>query len=94
MLGPVLPCPDCGRALTFVASWSHRGPWGYAQVKTYECAAHGPVFVRVAETESGGLGSMSFTSDNPDLDARVPAPLKPKFPLKSDAIAVPEPDSE
>jgi hypothetical protein len=71
MLGPVIPCPDCGRALTFVASRSHRGLWGYTQVQTYECSAHGPFFVTpgaIADTESGGLGAFGIPPGNPDLD--------------------------
>ena len=66
-------------------------------MQTYECAAHGPVFVTpgaIAETEAGGVGAISLNGDHPDRDAGVPALLRPKFPLKSDAVAVPEPDSD
>lgn len=38
-------CPDCRNDLTFVASWTFRGLWGYKEVHTYECATHGPLFV-------------------------------------------------
>jgi hypothetical protein len=48
----------------------------------------------IAETESGGLGAISLDGDRPDREARIPALLKSRYPLKSDAVAVPEPDSD
>jgi hypothetical protein len=87
-------CPDCQRDLSFVAAWTFRDLWGYAEVRTYECPAHGPIFVgpqaRVAhlpeKAEKGPEGG--------DRDSLIPAPRQPRPTLNADAAAVPEPDSD
>ena len=41
-------CPHCQRDLSFVASWTFRGLWGYNEVRTFECPEHGPDFCQPA----------------------------------------------
>jgi hypothetical protein len=90
----VLPfCPDCERDLTFVASWTFRDLWGYREVRTYECASHGPVFI----TSERAVGVTSARSpdifrDDGDRDSLIPARRKPTPTLNVDAITLPEPD--
>lgn len=91
-----LRCPDCQGELTFVASWTVRGLWGYEEVRTYECPSHGPIFVR---PETAAVADHSDkrpdrSPDNTDRDSLISVPRKPKPPLNADAIAVPEPDSD
>jgi hypothetical protein len=70
----------------------------FTTVHTYDCPEHGSFFVTaggIDEIRLGGLGPFSITgNDDSDLDSAITARLKPKHPLKSDAIAVPEPDPE
>jgi hypothetical protein len=93
----VVRCPHCHGELTFVASWSVRGLWGYDEVRTYECQSHGPIFVR-PQTEAVEHSSSKQASDktpgNRDRDSLVSAPRKPTPTLDTDAIAIPEPDSD
>jgi hypothetical protein len=87
-------CPDCQRNLSFLGSWTFRGLWGYNEVRTYECPAHGPIFV--TPQISAGHGSDKEAdkgADNGDRDSLVSAPRKPTPTLSADAIAIPEPDS-
>ena len=90
----VLPfCPDCERDLTFVASWTCRDPWGYREVRTYECALHGPVFItseRAVNTTSAR--SPDILQDDGDRDSLIPARAKPTPTSNVGAIALPEPD--
>jgi hypothetical protein len=88
-------CPDCRSEVTFVASWTVLGLWGYKGVQTWECSTHGPVFIgaedpitRVASQTPG----RSF--DGGDRESLIPARRGPKPILKSGAIAVAEPDSD
>jgi hypothetical protein len=92
----LLRCPDCSRELTFVASWTVRGRWGYDEIRTYECPSHGPIFVRpetaaVADHSDKRSGR---SPDDTDRDSLISVPRKPKPSLNADAIAVPEPDSD
>jgi hypothetical protein len=88
-------CPDCQGDLSFVGSWSFRGLWGYNEVSTYECAAHGPVFItpRISIAAGPDRGPDSAPDDG-DRDALIPARRKPTPALNADAIAVPEPDPD
>jgi len=88
-------CPDCQRALSFVGSWTFRGLWGYNEVRTYECPAHGPVFVNpeISVEHDPGNGP-DKSPDNGERDSLIPAPRKPTPTLNADAIAIPEPDSD
>jgi hypothetical protein len=87
-------CPDCGSDLTFVASWTFRGLWGYNEVHTWDCATHGPLFI--SEDSITGWISPTFgpSLDDGDRESRIPARRRPKPTLKSGAIAVAEPDSD
>ena len=90
----MLTCPHCESRLSFVATWSFKGLWGYHEVRTYECAEHGPIFV----TPQTALGDVPHTRrdvgpDDGDRDALVSSPRKPRPTLNADAIALPEPDS-
>ena len=88
-------CPDCQSELTFVASWTRRGLWAYDEVQTYECPAHGPLFV--IPERSIGVGAsprLGQSRDEGDRDSLIPARLKPTPTLDSDALALPEPDSD
>jgi hypothetical protein len=87
-------CSHCQRALTFVASWTFRGLWGYEEVRTYECPEHGPIFI-TPRTALGHGSEKSADSppDNGDRDSMVSVPRKPTPTLNADAIAVLEPDS-
>ena len=92
--GHVLPvCPDCQGDLTFVASWTCRDLWGYREVRTYECASHGPVFV--TSERAGGVTAPrgpDALQDDGDRDSLIPARPRPTPTLNIDAIALPEPD--
>lgn len=92
--GNVLPfCPDCQSDLTFVASWTCRDLWGYREVRTYECASHGPVFVTSEREVDGTPGRRPMLrEDDGDRDSLVPARPRPTPTLNIDAIALPEPD--
>ena len=88
-------CPACGNDLTFVASWTFRGLWGYEEVHTYECATHGPLFFSVGDPIKRGVGeTLGQSPDLGDRELLIPARRGPKPILKSGAIAVPEPDSD
>ena len=88
-------CPDCGNDLTFVASWTFRGRWGYKEVHTYECATHGPLFVSAEDPIKRGVSdTLGPSPDGGDRESLIPARRGPKPILKSGAIAVPEPDSD
>ena len=89
-------CPDCQRPLRFVASWTFRGLWGFNEVRTFQCAEHGPVFVnaspQVSRPHTFGK-RRSNVPENGDRDSLLPVPRTPKPTLNSGAIAIPEPDS-
>src|SRR5262245_16430155 len=88
-------CPVCQADLTFVCSWPSPGAWGYDVVRTYECPAHGPIFVtpetlaRAASVERQPDGQ-----DDGGRDSLAAARCKPKPVVNTDACAVPEPDPE
>ena len=86
-------CPDCQSDLTFVASWTYRGLWGYNEVSTYECLSHGPIFIR-SETavEVTSRGSLDIPPEQGDRDSLTPARRKPTPTSNADAVAMPEPD--
>ena len=90
-----LRCPQCQANVSFVASWTCRGLWGYKEVRTYECADHGPIFVS-PETTIGHEPSVASAKslDEGDRDSLVSAPRKPTPIINADAIAIPEPKSE
>jgi hypothetical protein len=87
-------CPNCQSRVVFVASWSCRGVWGYREVRTYECPAHGPIFVS-PEPSIGTAPDKNphQAPDDSDRDSLIPAPRKPAPTLDVGAIALPEPDS-
>ena len=88
-------CPDCGGDVTFVASWTFRGLWGYSEVQTYECPAHGPLFVNAAGSiEPRPTHRCGPGPDDGDRDSPILAPRRRPPTSKSDAVAVPEPDSD
>jgi hypothetical protein len=88
-------CSRCQRALTFVASWTFRGLWGYEEVRTYECPEHGPVFINPPTRLGHGSESRpDHPPDNGDRDSLISVPRKPTPTLNADAIEVPEPDSD
>jgi len=90
----VLRCPHCQGELSFVASWTVRGLWGYNEVRTYECPSHGPMFVSPQIAVGHGPDKLSDKRpDNSDRDSLVSAPRNPTPTLNADAIAIPEPDS-
>jgi hypothetical protein len=92
--GNVSMCPHCQRDLSFVASWTFRGRWGYDEVHTYECREHGPIFVSAQAALGHGPDTRADKGpDSADHDSLVSAPRKPRPTLDADAIAVPEPDS-
>ena len=88
-------CAQCQRELTFVASWTFRGRWGYEEVQTYECATHGPIFI-AAQIATGAGASHRIKSgpENGDRDSLIPARRRPAPSLDSDVIALPEPDTD
>ena len=94
--GHVVPiCPACQNDLTFVASWTFRGLWGYNEVRTYECATHGPVFL----TPEVSIGvrpdsAADKAGDDADRDALIAATRTPTPTPGADAVALPEPDSD
>ena len=87
-------CAECQSELTFVASWTFRGLWGYDEVYTYECAAHGPVFItpQIA-TVTDASQRTGQSPDNGDRDALIPARRRPAPTFNAGAVALPEPDS-
>ena len=88
-------CPECQSDLSFVGSWTFRGLWGYDEVRTYECPAHGPIFINPqASIGHGPAKSPDKSVDNGDRDSLIPARRKPTPTLNADAIAIPEPDSD
>jgi hypothetical protein len=87
-------CPDCQSDLSFVGSWTFRGLWGYTDVRTYECPAHGPIFINPQRSIGQGPDKGPDTSpDHGDRDSLIAPPRKPAPTLDADAIAIPEPDS-
>jgi hypothetical protein len=88
-------CPHCQSKPTFVGSWTFRGLWGYNEVHTYECDAHGPLFVpwqvekRVEASHRTGQ-----RPDDGDRDSLIAARRRPTPTLNSAATALPEPDSD
>jgi hypothetical protein len=91
--GPI--CPHCQGDLSFVGSWTFRGLWGYNEVRTYECPAHEPIFIKPQISIGHGPDSgPDKSADNGDRDSLISAPRKPTPTLNADAIAVPEPDSK
>jgi hypothetical protein len=88
-------CPHCQRDLTFVASWNFRGRWGYNEVRTFECPEHGPIFVSPQIAVGHRPNKRPATApDNGDRDSLVSVPRNPRPTPNSDAIAIPEPDSD
>jgi hypothetical protein len=88
-------CPHCQNDLSFVGSWTYRGRWGYNEVRTYECPAHGPIFI--GPETSLGVGREKATDKPPDYgdrDSLISARRKPTPTLDADAIALPEPESD
>jgi hypothetical protein len=86
-------CPQCQEALSFVCSWTFRGLWGYDEVRTYECPAHGPIFIGPrTSVEQGSQERTDTAPENGDPDSRVSAPHKPAPTLDASAIALPEPN--
>src|SRR5688572_22619706 len=94
--GKAVPvCPDCDSEPTFVSSWTFRGLWGYIEVRTYECPAHGPIFITPELPIGAGPHQGRDTApDAADRDSLIPARRKPSPTLDSGAIALPEPDSD
>jgi len=87
-------CPDCQTDLTFLGSWAFRGLWGYTEVHTYECPAHGPIFVSPQISVGHGPDKgLDRGPENGDRDSLILAPRKPTPTLNVDAMAIPEPDS-
>lgn len=92
--GVPIVCPECRRELTLLCSWTFRGLWGYNEVRTYECPAHGPIFLSPeTSVEHSPQKELQKGPDDGDRDTLILAPRKPAPTLNSDAIAVPEPDS-
>ena len=95
-MGHFIPfCPDCQSDLTFVASWTCRDLWGYREVRTYECASHGPVFMTselAADARSAPSTDTLQDDGDGDRDALIREPRKPTPTLNVDAIELPEPD--
>ena len=88
-------CSHCQHALTFVASWTFRGVWGYEEVRTYECPEHGPVFIRpVTAPVRPSEKRADNPPDNGDRDSLISVGRKPTPTLNADAIGVHEPDSD
>jgi len=91
----IVTCPHCERVLSFVATWSSRGLWGYKEVQTYECSEHGPIFVspqRAVVRISNKRSHQGY--DTGDRDSLVWARRWPRPTLDAGAIALPEPDSD
>jgi hypothetical protein len=88
-------CPDCQSELVFVGSWTYRGLWGYNEVRTYECATHGPIFLTPESSVAvePNTAPADTTPDDSDRDSLIPAPRKPAPMLNAGAVEVPEPDS-
>jgi hypothetical protein len=93
--GSVPTCPDCQGELIYVCSWTFRGLWGYNEVHTYECVTHGPRFLspQIAPAVEASKGPGERPDDG-DRDSLIAARRRPAPTLNSDAIALPEPDSE
>jgi hypothetical protein len=90
----VVMCPECQGDLSFSGSWSFRDLWGYTEVRTYECPAHGPIFISRQTSVRHGLDKHpDNVPDNDDRDSLIPAPRKPSPTLDAGAVAIPEPDS-
>jgi len=90
-----MKCPHCQNDVTFLASWTFRGLWGYTEVRTYECQEHGPMFVGPQPALAHVPSRRPAKSpDHGDRDSLVSAPRKPMPPLNTDAVAIPEPDSD
>jgi hypothetical protein len=88
-------CPHCQSDLSFVGSWNFFGPWGYNEVRTYECPTDGPIFVSKQLSIGHRPDNRPDKSpDNGDRDSLIPAPRKPAPTLNAGAIAIPEPDSD
>ena len=82
------------RDLSFVGSWKFRGLWGYNEVRTYECPAHGPIFVSPQVAVGHGPDNRPDQGgDHGDRDSLISAARKPRPTLSAGAIAIPEPDS-
>jgi len=88
-------CPECRGSLTLVGSWVVAGLWGYNEVHTYECPAHGPVFIKPELTVNHRQqGSAGNGPDHGDRDLLIPAAAKPVPTLNIGAIGIPEPESD
>ena len=87
-------CAGCQSDLTFVASWTFRGLWGYDEVYTYECATHGPVFITPPiATVTDARQRTGQGPDDGDRDALIPARRRPAPRFNAGAVALPEPNS-
>jgi len=85
-------CPNCNGELSFVCSWTFRGLWGYEEVRTFECAAHGPIFIRArTPVEQAVVKGADKPPHDGDRDSLVSTPRRPTPPPNANAIAVPEP---
>src|SRR5262245_40490699 len=86
-------CPECQRKLGLLCSWTFRGAWGFNEVRTYEGAEHGPIFLTPeARVQEPPMRELQKGSDYGERDSPVLAPRKPAPGLNTDAIAIPEPD--
>ena len=95
-LSHIVPiCPDCQADLAFVCSWPSHGPWGYQEIRTYECAAHGPVFIGPETAVPIAPSERTRHASDEDGDRWTPlvsVPRKPAPSLDTAVSAVPEPD--
>ena len=71
-------CPDCPRDLSFIASWTFGGLWGYNEVRTYECSMHGPIFVSPQVSIAHGPDKVrdDRPRDNGDRDSLIFGPAQ------------------
>src|SRR5215203_2460995 len=96
LLDNVVPiCPDCQVDLAFVCAWPVRSVWGYNEIQTYECPAHGPFFLTAqSSVHAEAAGRPVQGPDDGNRDSLTPARRRPTPVLTAGAIAVPEPDPE
>jgi hypothetical protein len=90
----VLKCPECQGEMSFIGSWTVRAVWGYREVRTYECASHGPMFLSPQKESARRCPSdnVGDCTDKGDRDSLITAPRRPRPTLDADAIAISEPD--
>ena len=63
--------------MSFVCSWSFRDLWGYTDVRTYECPAHGPVFVKPLAADGPHEVATQGGADGSDRDSLISAMRRP-----------------